>query len=48
VVLMATAVRDKTLSARFKLASLDTALLQIERSFGLSARALPGGVLLLS
>lgn len=48
VVLMDSVPRGKTLSARFKLAELDKALLQLQHSFGLTARALPGGLLLLS
>jgi transmembrane sensor len=48
IVLMASSLRNNTVSARFQLAALDTALLQIQRSFDLTARALPGGVLVLS
>lgn len=48
VVLMTDALQDKTLTARFRLDALDVALVQIERSFDLSARTLPGGVLLLT
>ncbi|ALS67673.1 FecR family protein [Pandoraea apista] len=48
VVLMSSSEADKTLSARFQLGALDVALVQIQRSFGLSARSLPGGVVVLS
>jgi transmembrane sensor len=48
IVLMASSLRNNTVSARFQLAALDTALLQIQRSFNLTARSLPGGVLVLS
>jgi transmembrane sensor len=48
VVLMAPSLRHKTLSARLQFKALDAALLQIQRSFDLSARSLPGGVLILS
>lgn len=48
LVLMADGMRSQTLSARFKLAHLDVALLQIQRAFNLSARSLPAGVLVLS
>ncbi len=48
LVLMADGMRSQTLSARFKLAHLDVALLQIQRAFNLTARSLPAGVLVLS
>lgn len=48
IVLMASSVRDSPLSGRFTLANLDAALLQIQRSFNLQARSLPGGLLILS
>ncbi len=48
VVLMNTSAGNKTVSARFRLARLDLALLQIQRSFDLTVRSLPAGVLVLS
>ncbi|AJC23531.2 FecR family protein [Pandoraea pulmonicola] len=48
VVLMAQTLQDKTLTARFRLDALDVALVQIQRSFDLTARPLPGGVLVLT
>ncbi len=48
VFLMGTPVADDTISGRFAIANLDAALLQIQRSFNLHARSLPGGVLILS
>ncbi|RIX83282.1 FecR family protein [Acidovorax cavernicola] len=48
VVLMVDSLRDKTVTATFKLDRLDLALLQMQRSFGLNARSLPAGVLVLS
>lgn len=48
VVLMADARRDSAVSGRFAIAVLDEALLQIQHSFDLRARALPGGLLVLS
>ncbi|MES2249637.1 MAG: FecR domain-containing protein [Pseudomonadota bacterium] len=48
VVLMADARRDSAVSGRFSIAVLDEALLQIQHSFDLRARALPGGLLILS
>lgn len=48
VVLMVDALRGKTVTATFKLDRLDLALLQMQRSFGLNARSLPAGVLVLS
>ncbi|WP_067063708.1 FecR family protein [Roseateles chitosanitabidus] len=48
VVLVGDAVRRKTVSARIKIAELDTALLQIQHSFQLDATHLPSHVLLLS
>jgi len=47
VVLVNAAVRDEQVTGRFAIASLDLALLQIQRGFGLQARTLPAGVLLL-
>ncbi|PIF73886.1 FecR family protein [Variovorax sp. 54] len=48
VVLMVDSLRGKTVTATFKLDRLDLALLQMQRSFGLNARSLPAGVLVLS
>lgn len=48
VVLMNDAVRTSPVSGRFAIASLDTALAQLQHSFNLHARALPGGLLVLS
>lgn len=48
VVLLADAVRGSAVSGRFAIAELDAALLQIQHSFDLHARTLPGGVLILS
>lgn len=48
VVLVGDAVRAKTVTARIKIAEIDTALLQIQHTFDLSARAFPAGVLVLS
>jgi transmembrane sensor len=48
VVLLARALADRPVSGRFAIASLDTVLLQIQRSYDLSARTLPGHVLVLS
>jgi len=48
VVLWADALRDREVSGRFSIASLDTVLLQIQRSYGLRSQSLPGGVLILS
>ncbi|AJE97009.1 FecR family protein [Pandoraea apista] len=48
VVLLADSRRQDPVSGRFSIAILNEALLQIERSFGLTSRALPGGVLILS
>ncbi|ALS61377.2 FecR family protein [Pandoraea norimbergensis] len=48
VVLMADSRRNSPVSGRFAIAILDEALLQIERSFGLNSRSLPGGLLILS
>lgn len=47
VVLTARSQRASAVSGRFSIAALDAALLQIQHSFGLSARSLPGGVLML-
>jgi transmembrane sensor len=48
VVLLAKRLSDREVSGRFAIAALDTVLVQIQRSYDLDARALPGGVLLLS
>lgn len=48
VVLLARGLADRAVSGRFAIASLDTVLVQIQRSYDLQARALPGGVLILS
>jgi transmembrane sensor len=48
VVLMNTAERDRAVSGRFAIASLDTALWQLQHTYKLDARALPGGLLILS
>ncbi|WP_050470440.1 FecR family protein [Herbaspirillum chlorophenolicum] len=48
VVLMNDAVRNKPVSGSFYIASLDLALSQLQRSFDLQARSLPGGLYLLS
>lgn len=48
VVLMNTALRNKPVSGSFYIASLDLALAQLQRSFDLQARSLPGGLYLLS
>lgn len=48
VVLMSASVRDSAVSGRFAIADLDSVLLQIQHSFDLSARSLPGRVLILS
>ena len=48
VVLAADAVRESAVSGRFSIAALDGALLQLQHSFDLNARRLPGGVLVLS
>ncbi|MGJ7546341.1 FecR family protein [Variovorax sp. LT1R16] len=48
VVLLARGLADRAVSGRFAIASLDTVLVQIQRSYDLGARVLPGGMLLLS
>jgi len=48
VVLMNAALRDSTVSGSFFIASLDSALAQLQHTFSLQARALPGGLLVLS
>jgi len=48
VVLAAPSLRDSAVSGRFSIAALDGALLQLQHSFDLNARRLPGGVLVLS
>lgn len=48
VVLMNSAVSDSTVSGSFFITSLDSALSQLQHTFSLKARALPGGLLVLS
>lgn len=48
VMLMNDGVRSRPVTGRFRIDSLDLALVQLQESFGLRARALPAGVLLLS
>jgi transmembrane sensor len=48
VVLMNDAARDNRVTGRFRIATLDAALSQLENTFDLNARSLPGGLLLLS
>lgn len=48
VLLWAAHLREREVSGRFAVAALDTVLLQIERSYELHARSLPGGVVILS
>ncbi|MEI2417876.1 FecR domain-containing protein [Orrella sp. JC864] len=48
VVLMNEAVRNQAVSGRFRVASLDAALQQLQHTFALSARSLPGGLMVLS
>ncbi|NMG64145.1 DUF4880 domain-containing protein [Azoarcus indigens] len=48
VVLWATRLAGREVSGRFPVAELETALVQIERSYQLAARRLPGGLLILS
>ncbi|WP_411881431.1 FecR family protein [Polaromonas sp. YR568] len=48
VVLLGNALRPKTVTARIKIAEIETALLQIQYSFDLGARSFPAGVLVLS
>ncbi len=48
VFLMNTPTGDIRLSGRFAITNLDAALLQIQHSFNLQARSLPGGLLILS
>lgn len=48
VVLLARGLADRAVSGRFAIAALDTVLVQIQRSYDLDARSLPGGVLVLS
>lgn len=48
VVLLAGGLDDSAVSGRFSIKALDAALLQIQHSFALTARALPGGIVLLS
>lgn len=48
VLLMNDAARNKPVSGRFATASLDLALWQLQEAFGLRARSLPGGLLVLS
>jgi transmembrane sensor len=48
VVLLNRSVRNKAVTGSFPIKSLDVALLQLQRAFGLDARSLPGSVLILS
>lgn len=48
VILLNEEARAKPVSGRFAIASLDLALWQLRESFGLEARSLPAGVLILS
>ncbi|MGO4328282.1 FecR family protein [Cupriavidus sp. 2TAF22] len=48
LVLMASQLATRPVTGRFQLDALDKAIAQIQHSFGLSARHLPGGVVLLS
>jgi transmembrane sensor len=48
VVLINTAARSKPVSGSFDIALLNAALVQLQRTFDLNARALPGGVVILS
>lgn len=48
VVLMKRGVGDGLVSGRFRIASLDSALAQLQQMFTLSARHLPGGLVLLA
>ncbi|WP_066266558.1 FecR family protein [Hydrogenophaga palleronii] len=47
VLLWASHLREREVSGRFSVSTLDTVLLQIERSYELQARSLPGGVVVL-
>ncbi|MCY1243608.1 fec operon regulator FecR [compost metagenome] len=48
VMLVNDTVRNKPVSGRFAIASLDLALWQLQEAFDLHARSLPGGLLVLS
>jgi transmembrane sensor len=48
VILMKTALESKPVAGRFKIQSMDEVLVWIEQAFGLTARTLPGGIVLLS
>jgi transmembrane sensor len=48
VVLAASGQKNSTVNGRFSIAALDSALVQLQYSFGLQARRLPGGVVVLS
>lgn len=48
LVLMASQLATRPVTGRFQLDALDKAIAQIQHSFGLTARHLPGGVVLLS
>ena len=48
IVLMNDGARDRAVTGHFAIASLDLALAQLQHVFGLKARTLPGGVLLLT
>ena len=41
-------VRDKPVTGSFYVASLERALTQLQHTFGLQARSLPGGLFILS
>ncbi|MCY1378372.1 hypothetical protein D9M69_659990 [compost metagenome] len=48
LVLMNEQLAARPVTGRFQIRALDKAIAQIQQSFGLSARHLPGGVVLLS
>lgn len=48
IVLANDAARNQRVTGRFRIASLDAALSQLESTFDLNARSLPGGLLILS
>ncbi len=48
IVLMNDGVRDKPVTGSFYVASLERALTQLQHTFGLQARSLPGGLFILS
>lgn len=47
-VLMASELASRPVTGRFQISALDKAIAQIQHSFGLTARHLPGGIVLLS